>query len=306
MSEKIILDCDPGVDDAIALFLALASPAEVELLGVTTVAGNVALEHTYDNARRLCAVLGRGDIPVFAGAAGPILKAPVRRSTVHGHTGLGGVELPPATVRHETLHAVDYIIDTVLASPGEVTLCAIGPLTNVALALAKQPGLAAALKGIRIMGGAAFCPGNTTPAAEFNISIDPVAAQVVFESGVPLTMYGLDVTNQATLSKPYLAELSGQFGPVASLGLAMMTSYSAADPCLHDPCVIAGIIDPGLFGGIEALVEVDYLSVANRGRTVASTSERHLSGRPVNCQVVTEVNREGLLRLLKERLCLLG
>ncbi len=298
---RVIFDCDPGVDDAIAMLLAFASPDEVELVGVTTVAGNVPLAQTTRNALRIRALVQRPDVPVYAGCARPILPAGRNPAGVHGTDGLGDVGLPEGGTA-AAAHAVDFIIDSVRSAPGAVTLCPIGPMTNVALALLKAPDIVSMIRRIVLMGGAAFCPGNSTPEAEFNIWFDPHAAEVVFSSGVPIVMFGLDVTRQARISRESLTALTQDAGPVASAAVAMMTRYGASDPCLHDPCVIAHLIDPSLFSGVDAAVSVDCLSTIGLGRTVAAVSDRHLKGRATHCHVVTHVDAEKLFALLCNRL----
>lgn len=299
---RIILDCDPGVDDAVALLLAFASPDEIELLGVTTVAGNVPLADTTRNALRVCALANRSDVPVFAGCERAILPADRNPGGVHGADGLGDVGLPDASFPTQPGHAVDFIIETVMRAPGQVTLCPIGPMTNVALALLKAPEIAGRIASIVFMGGAAFCPGNSTPEAEFNVWFDPHAAEVVLTSGVPLVMFGLDVTRLAHMTPERLEALRMQAGPVGAAAVAMMRRYAIGDPLLHDPCVIANLIDPSLFDGVDAAVSVDVTSPLTVGRTVAAVSERHRAGRAANCRVITGVDDERLFKLLEERL----
>ena len=298
---KIIVDCDPGVDDAIALLLAFASE-EVELLGITTVAGNVPLAHTTRNALRVCAIANRAHVPVHAGCERPILPAGRNPGGVHGADGLGDIGLPDASFLPRGLHAVDFIIDAVKRSPGEVTLCPIGPMTNIAIALLKEPSIASLIKGIVFMGGAAFGPGNSTPEAEFNVWFDPHAAQVVATSGVPLVMFGLDVTRQALMTADRLRSLASHPGKVSQAAAAMMRRYGSGDPCLHDPCVIAFLIDPSLFDGTDARLSVDCSSTLTIGRTVAAVSESHRRGEPATCRVMTRVDDERLFRLLDERI----
>lgn len=301
---KVILDCDPGVDDALALMLALAAPDAVKIIGITTVAGNVPLEHTTRNARGLLALADHPDIPVHAGCARPIMRTTGHRSVMHGGEGLGGVVLDPSAVPLGQAHAVDFIIDQVMAHPGEITLCPIGPMTNVALAMIKEPRLSENLREIVFMGGAAFCPGNTTAAAEFNIYVDPQAAHVVLSSGVKLTMIGLDVTRKALIDQDMLNALISAQAEMPRLLGSMLASYSAGDPCLHDPCAIAWLINPMLFEGVDAFVEVDCGSGPNFGKTVAHISDRHLAGRKPNCHVVTSVDNVEILQFLRNRLSL--
>ena len=299
---RVILDCDPGVDDAVAILLALASPDEVELVGITTVAGNVPLAQTTRNALRIRALAGHLDVPIYAGCARPVLPSGRDPAGVHGMDGLGDIGLPDDGAEPQQKHAVDFIIESVRAAPGTVTLCPIGPLTNVALALLKAPDIAPLIARIVLMGGAAFCPGNSTPEAEFNVWFDPHAAEIVFSAGVPIVMLGLDVTRQARMDRAGLAVLAGDAGPILSAAVAMMTRYGDEDPCLHDPCVIAYLVDPSLFGGVDAAVSVDCSSAIGLGRTVAAVSDRHRNGRAINCHVVTSVDSQKLFALLGERL----
>eukprot|EP01035_Chromulina_nebulosa_P014143 gene14143-18721_t len=195
-SRKIIIDTDPGQDDAVAILLALGS-SELEVVGITAVAGNVPLKLTQNNARKICELAGRPDIRVFAGADRPLKRKPVSAEHVHGATGLNGPELFEPTMPLETQHGVDFIIETLRGDPkGSVTLCALGPLTNIATALTRAPDIAANIREIVLMGGGYFEAGNITPAAEFNIYVDPEAAEIVFKSGVPITMITLDLTHK--------------------------------------------------------------------------------------------------------------
>ena len=298
---RIILDCDPGVDDAVALLLAFASPNEIDLIGITTVAGNVPLADTTRNALRICALADRSEIPVYLGCSRPILPAEQKLAGVHGKDGLGDIDLPDAGFEAKAQHAVDFIIEAVTRSPGEITLCPIGPFTNIALALIKEPAIAGKIKNIVLMGGAAFCPGNSTSQAEFNVWCDPRAAQIVFSSGIPLVMFGLDVTNQAILTPQRLQTLESG-GETAATAVAMLRQYGSGDPALHDPCVIAYLLDPSIFAGVEARVTVDCASPLSMGRTVAAVSERHREGAATNCLVITKVDDDRLFSLLDERL----
>lgn len=298
---RVILDCDPGVDDAVAIFLAVASPEEIEIVGVTTVAGNCELPVVDRNARRLLAYVGATGVPVATGCHRPIMTLERRTTHVHGVDGLAGVELPEADAAGEGSHAVDFIIDSVMSAPGEITLCPIGPMTNIALALIKEPRLAGNVREIVYMGGAAFVPGNITPVASFNFYSDPHAAQIVLSSGVELTMFGLDVTRQAKITSDVCARIHAA-GKVGATAVAMMTAYAAADPSLHDPCVIAHLIDPTLFDGVDALVSVECASQLTMGQSVAARTERNLAGRSPNCRVITHVSAEKLFALLASRL----
>ncbi|MBS0969614.1 nucleoside hydrolase [Chimaeribacter arupi] len=299
-AHRIILDCDPGVDDAVAILLALASPQEITLAGITTVAGNVSATLTEYNARRICTLANRHDIPVFSGCPRPMRDLHGYHTQVHGHDGLGGVPLPEPGFALQRPHAVDFIIETINAEPAEITLCAIGPLTNIALALIKDPGIAPKIKQLVLMGGAAFCPGNVSPAAEFNLYVDPWAAHVVLSAGIPQVMFGLDVTSQAQMSAAWLDALHQRNATGATLA-AMMRSYGAADPCLHDPCVIAWLIDPTLFSGVDGHVSV-VTEGAAAGQTLAAVKPRHLAGRTPNTRIMTQVDNPRLLALLAARL----
>jgi len=300
---RVILDCDPGVDDAIAILLALASPAEIELLGITCVAGNVSLEATARNARRVCTLAGRRDVAVLAGCARPLMSPVGRTASVHGKDGLADVGFPEPAFELGSQHAVDFIIEQALEGEGgAVTLCCVGPMTNAALALIKEPLLARRLGRILFMGGAAFCPGNVSPVAEFNVFVDPHAAHVVLGSGLPLTMFGLDVTQQAQATAERLAAWRARGSRVAEAAARMVGAYRGADPCLHDACVIAHLIDPGLFGGVDAHVAVECESPLTRGQTVVRAGEQHLASDPPNCHVVTRVEADRLFELLTERL----
>ncbi len=299
---RIILDCDPGVDDAIAILLALACP-EIELLGITCVTGNKDLSFTANNALRICALADRSDVPVYAGCTRPLM-GPYQRKwpSVHGTDGLCDLDLPgkPGVLIEE--HAVDFIIRQVLAAPGEVSLCVIGPMTNIALAIVKAPHIAPLIRSVVFMGGAAFCPGNSGPLAEFNILVDPEAAEIVMSSGIPLVMLGLDVTQKVRIGEPHIAALE-QAGTDAAVAIgAMLRAYGSNDPCLHDPCAILYYIAPDLFSGVEAHVRVLANPPEARGATVAAVSERHRDGCPTNCLVVTDCDAEQLLRILVGRM----
>jgi purine nucleosidase len=302
---RIILDCDPGVDDAIAILTALASP-EIDLVGITCVAGNTGLDHTARNALRICALAGRTDMPVHAGCARSLLDRYRRKwPSVHGSDGLCDLDLPGTPGRLAGEHAVDFIIREVLAAPGEMSLCVIGPMTNVALAIVKAPEIAAAIRSIVFMGGAAFCPGNSTPRAEFNFFVDPEAADIVLRAGIPMVMLGLDVTGKARIEERHVAAIETAGTAVAAAVGAMLRAYGSADPCLHDPCAVLYYVAPELFSGVDAHVQVLPGPAEARGSVVAAVSQRHLDGRSANCLVLTDCRAEDLFAQLADRLALL-
>lgn len=213
--------------------------------------------------------------------------------------------LPPQ-VRSRRSMPVDAIIRIVRENPGEITLCPIGPMTNIALALIKAPDIVPLIPEIIFMGGAAFRPGNSTPAAEFNFMIDPHAAEIMLTAGIPLTMFGLDVTAQALVTAEWMAEVESACGPIGRTAIAMLRSYGYGDPCLHDPCVIAHLIDPTLFRGIDAWVEVETTAPLTRGQSIAAVSPRHRAGRDANTRVITDLDADRLFTLLRDRLISLG
>ena len=276
MPKKIIIDTDPGQDDAVAILLALASP-ELEVLSLTAVAGNVPLRLTQRNARQIVELSGR-KTPVYAGCDAPLHRKLVTAEHVHGKTGLDGIALPHPGHPLQTQHAVDHIIDTLRAHPaGTVTLCLLGPLTNIATAFLKAPDIVAKVAEIVLMGGAYFEVGNITPTAEFNIYVDPEAAAIVFKSGAPLVVMPLDVTHKALTSRAWVEEMRSLGTPIGAAVAAWtdfferfdVTKYGSEGAPLHDPCVIAYLIDPTLFTGRHVNVEVETVSALTLGMTVA-------------------------------------
>jgi purine nucleosidase len=304
----IIIDCDPGQDDALALLLALASPDELEVLAVTAVAGNVPLALTQENARKVVELAGRRDLAVHAGAERPLVRAPVTAEFVHGKTGLDGADLPAPTIPLAPQHAVGALVELVRARPaGTITLCAIGPLTNLAMALHQAPDIAGRIGQIVLMGGA-LGEGNITPAAEFNIYADPHAAKVVFEAGVPIVMHGLDVTHQALVTPARLAAIRALGTAVSAAVAGLLEFYNIYDQTrrgrpgapLHDPCAIAWLLRPELFDGRDCHVAIETQGEHTMGRTVVDWSGR--TGRPPNAKVIHEIDADGLFALLTERL----
>ena len=301
---RIVLDCDPGHDDAIALLLALASP-EVELLGVTTVAGNQTLEKTTANAIRVLEFVGR-DIPVAAGADRPLVRNQVVASNVHGETGLDGPDLPPARASPIEQHAVDFLAEQIREHDGAITLVPTGPLTNVALLLALHPD--ARPERIVLMGGA-IAEGNVTPAAEFNIWCDPEAAARVFASGIDVTMIGLDVTHEALFTPAHVSRLEGEVGEMVSelmrfYGEFHRTVYNFDGSPIHDAVAVAHVLRPDLVRTEHLNTEIDVESELCRGRTVVDVWRR--SGREPNSHVGVEIDADGFLELLVDRLNALG
>jgi inosine-uridine nucleoside N-ribohydrolase len=306
---KILLDCDPGHDDAIALLLALASP-EVELVGVTTVHGNQTLEKTTTNALKLLEFTGRTEIPVAAGAGRPIRREPFVAEYVHGESGMDGPSLPQPTAEPVATHAVDFIAETVLASDEPITLVPTGPLTNIGLFLARHPDAAARVQRIVLMGGA-IGEGNVTPAAEFNIWCDPEAADRVFSSGLDVTMVGLDVTHRAIFGPEPTAELreAGRVGAmVAELlefyGRFHREAYGWNGSPIHDAVAMAHAFRPGILETVHTGVRVDCGEELGRGRT--NVDLRGRVGWEPNAHVAVEIDPEAFSSLLVERIAALG
>jgi purine nucleosidase len=309
MPRKIIIDTDPGQDDAVAILLALASPDEIDVLGITAVAGNVPLALTQRNARIVCELAGRRDIRVFAGCEKPLAHSLVTAEHVHGKTGLDGIALPDPTMALQDAHAVAFIIDTLRDQPsGTVTLCPLGPLTNIATAFRTAPDIIGRVQEIVLMGGAYFEVGNITPAAEFNIYVDPEAAEIVFRSGVPITVMPLDVTHKVLTTRPRIEAIRAIDTHVAHAVAEWtdfferfdMAKYGQDGAPLHDPCVIAHLIHPGLFSGRQINVEIETGSPLTRGMTVADWWG--ITDRPKNAMFMGGVDAEGFYTLLTGRL----
>jgi len=309
MPRKIIIDTDPGQDDAVAILLALASPAEIEVLGIVAVAGNVGLHHNATNARKVVELSGRTEIPVYAGCSRPMRRHLVTAEHVHGDTGLNGPDLPDPKIPLQERHGVDYIVDTLMAAePGTVTLCTLGPLTNIAMALVKQPAIAERIQEIVMMGGAYFEVGNITPAAEFNIYVDPEAADIVMRCGAPITILPLDVTHMIQSTPARLAAIKALGNKAGTAVYEMLTfsegfdlkKYGWDGAPLHDPTVIAYLLAPGLFEGRHCNVTVETASELTLGMTVADYW--HVSGRAYNATFMRSGNAEGFYDLLTERL----
>ncbi len=312
VKHPIIIDTDPGQDDAVAILLALASP-ELEILGITAVAGNVPLALTEVNTRKICELAGRPDIKVYAGAIRPMLRNLVTAEHVHGRTGLDGPELPEPSMPLQKQHGVDFIVETLMARPsGSVTLCTLGPLTNVALALVREPRIAPRIKQIVAMGGGFFEGGNVTPAAEFNIYVDPHAARVVLEAGIPFTLIPLDCTHQALTTKARVEKfrvMKNKTGPATAQLLDFFErfdeqKYGTDGGPLHDPCVIAWLLQPELFSSRLVNVSVECESELTMGMTVVDWWK--VTGRKANATVCRGINADGFFALLSERLARLA
>lgn len=308
-AQKVIIDTDPGQDDAVAILLALASPDEIEVLGITAVAGNVPLHLTAKNACIVCELAGRPDVPVYAGCDRPLGRKLVTAEHVHGKTGLNGPVLPDPQMQLKDDHAVDFIIDTLrLQDKGAVTVCALGPLTNIAMAFERAPDIIDKLAGIVLMGGAYFAVGNITPTAEFNIYVDPQAANIVFKSGVEITVMPLDVTHKALVTAPRNTAFR-KLGNRVGTAVAEMTDfferfdkekYGSTGAPLHDPCVTAYLIRPDLFTGRHINVEIETCSELTMGMTVADWWR--VTDRAPNALFIGDLDADGFFDLLTERL----
>ncbi len=292
---NIIIDTDPGQDDAIAILLALASPA-LHVAGIVTVAGNVPLRLTTSNALKLVELAGRTDVPVIPGCERPMLRPLVTAEYVHGQTGMDGADLPDPKTAPLARHGVDWLVETVMAAPaGTYTLCALGPLTNVATALVRE---------IVLMGGGFFEGGNTTPAAEFNIYVDPHAAAAVMASGIRITMMPLDITHKAIIRRPWLDRLAALGTPVARAAHGMLDFFERYDieryggdgGPLHDPCVIAWLLEPDLFQGRHCNVEIELAGTHTLGMTVVDWWGA--TGRPKNAHVMRDIDADGFFELI--------
>lgn len=296
----VLLDCDPGHDDALAILLAAAT---TELVGVSTVSGNAPLEKTLHNALAVTQLAGL-DVPVHAGANRPLVAPPRHAAFIHGDSGLDGATLPPLTRRPAEGTAVRFLLESAEARD-DLWLVATGPLTNVALALREEPGLARRLEGISLMGGS-YGPGNVTPAAEFNIVADPEAAAVVFGSGARLVMAGLDVTHRFRMDPSRVAAVRALGTPVATFAAGLMEAYGAAyarnfgsdvGVPLHDPCAVLAVTHPALFASEERHVAVELAGTLTRGMTVVDRRGGARGAAP-NTEVLTDLDDEGAFAVL--------
>ncbi|WP_415183303.1 nucleoside hydrolase [Phaeovulum sp.] len=307
-ARKIIIDTDPGQDDAVAILLALASP-ELEVLGITAVAGNVPLPLTAKNARMICELVGRTDLRVFAGCDRPLARDLVTAENVHGKSGLDGIALPDPQMSLDPQHGVDFIIETLREHPeGAVTLCPLGPLTNIATAFQRAPDIIPRVAEIVLMGGAYFEVGNVTPAAEFNIYVDPEAADIVFKSGAPIVVLPLDATHKVLTNRARI-EAFRALGTRPGHAVASwtdfferydMAKYGTEGAPLHDPCVIAYLLRPDLFKGRHINVEIETEGRFTRGMTVADWWG--VTDRAANAMFIGDVDAAGFYALLSERI----
>ena len=305
--QRIILDTDPGIDDALALFLALASP-EVQLEAITTVSGNVDVTLTTHNALTLLELAGRTDIPVARGSDRPLIRQPFNAAFVHGDNGLGGLQLPEPGIQPVAEHAVDVIIEKILAAPGEITLVTIGPLTNIALALRREPRIAQQVREVVIMGGALRVPGNDTPTAEFNIYVDPHAAHIVLHAGWPIRLVSLDVTTQTLMQREQVQILTRSESRVISAIKQMLDySFDVSGPAfglsgfqMHDPLCLAAAFQPELITWDPVYVDVELHGTLTLGETVAYFRRPNVP--PPNVLASIGVDAERFIQLFLARI----
>jgi purine nucleosidase len=309
MPRQIVIDTDPGLDDAVAILLALAASDELEVLGVVAVAGNLPLAQTERNARRVCELAGRRDMPVYAGCARPMLRPLLTAERVHAETDRERLLLPEPTMPLQAQHGVDFLIETLRAAePGKMTLCALGPLTDIAIALVKAPEIAGNIGELVVMGGACFELGNVAPAAEFNIHIDPHAAAIVLDAGIPVTMIPLDVTHQLLSTPERLAALRGLGNRCGAAVAGLLSAFeenrrargTSRPLALHDPAVIAYLLHPTLYDGRHVNVVIETESPLTIGMTVVDW--RGVTGRAPNVRFMNAVDADGFYQLLTEQL----
>ena len=311
--QRIIIDCDPGQDDAVALFLAMASPEDVEILGITAVAGNVPLELTQRNVRLMCDIAGRGDIPVFAGCNRPMVRDLLTAEKVHGKKQNAGYEIAAPETPLQEQHAVDFIVETLRTADDEsVTLVPTGPLTNIGTAIDRAPDVLPKIRQLVIMGGAMREGGNYSPSAEFNILVDPHAADIVFRCGRPITSMGLDVTHQVLSTRARVERIRQLGNPVAAATAGMLGFFERHDSAkygvegapLHDPCTIAWLLAPELFEGRLCNLSVETRSELTMGHTAVDFW--YVTDRPHNVNWIYSVDANGFYDLLTDRLARFG
>ena len=310
---KIIIDCDPGQDDAVALFLAMASPDAFDILGITAVAGNVPLNLTQRNVRQMCDIAGRSDIPVHAGCDRPMVRELLTAEKVHGNTGIDGVEVIDPQTPLQEQHAVDFIVNTLRAAEdASITLVPTGPLTNIGTVLDRAPDVLPKIEQLVIMGGAMREGGNYSPSAEFNILVDPHAADIVFNCGRPIVAMGLDVTHQVLSTRARVGRIRELGNPVADATAGMLSfferhdskKYGVEGAPLHDPCTIAWLLQPELFVGKTCNLSVETGSELTMGHTAIDFW--HVTDRPHNVNWIYSVDADGFYELLTSRLARFG
>ncbi|TIT32169.1 MAG: nucleoside hydrolase [Mesorhizobium sp.] len=306
---KIIIDTDPGQDDAFAILFALGSPDELDVVGITTVGGNVPLALTSKNALKVVELAGRPDVPVYAGCPAPIVRTLITAEYVHGETGLDGADLAEPVTPLQDEHAVNYLVRAIMDAPeGELTVCTLGPMTNLAMAMTMEPRIVPRLREVVLMGGGFFQGGNATPAAEFNIFVDPHAAHKVFDSGVPVTMAGIDCTYTALMTPEWLDRLRAT-GSRAAIEAANLADFyrqygthkfeTPARP-IHDACVTGYLLAPQIYEQRQCAVTVDIVSPETIGMTVVDWW--HVTGRRKNCNVLRRIDPAPFFELMLERI----
>ena len=307
--QAIIIDCDPGQDDAINLLLAMSSPDEIDILGITAVAGNVPLALTERNARLMCDIAGRSDIPVYAGCARPMVRDLVTAEKVHGRTGIDGVEITEPVLPLQEQNAVDFIVDTLRAADDDtITLVPTGPLTNIATAITKAPDILPKVKEIVLMGGAMRESGNHSPSAEFNILVDPHAADIVFKCGRPITEMGLDVSHQVLSTRERIDRIKKIDNQAAQATVGMLDFFNRHDTKkykymgapLHDPCTVAYLLRPDIFEGKLCNVSIETQSELTMGNTAVDFW--HVTDRPRNTNWIHAVDADAFYELLTSHL----
>lgn len=300
--KKIIIDCDPGHDDMMALMLACADPS-LELLGVTTVAGNQTGVKTFANAQKILTLIGRTDLPLARGADKPLFRELTVAPMIHGKSGLDGAELPEAKMKPLSIGAVDLLSDLINGAGRDITLVPTGPLTNIALLLLKEPKIGKKIERIVLMGGG-LNDSNITPAAEFNIYVDPEAADIVFSSGIPVTMVGLDVTNKSLMTFEQIKEMAKLKGRVTKIVAPLLDFFAKANKDvfgingapIHDALAVASLIDPSIIKTKDLHVAIETKGVLTRGRTVADVYG--VTGQKPNASVALEVDAKKFTALL--------
>lgn len=304
--QKVIIDCDPGHDDAAAILLAARSP-ELELVGITCVAGNVEVEKTSENALGLCSLAGIRNVPVVKGMIRPLVGELITATHVHGKSGLDGANLPPTDLTLYPKHAVDFLIETIMSSDSDITLIPIGPLTNIAMAILREPRILLKIPEIVLMGGS-IGMGNVTPSAEFNMYVDPEAAKIVFDSGIPIVMVGLEVTRKAVVTEEHVSEIRKHGTPVSEVVTSILhycleiaeklgPNEAAA---MHDVCAVAAVCEPSLLTTQLMHVDIETRGEFTRGRTVCAPGFRH--GKAPNVRVGIDLDVEGFFKMFIERM----